>query len=212
MKKLNQNLYNISSDKFSFTKLEYDMKKKYYTSNIKYNKKILKIKTPIINLCSYINYNNYYIFKIIIDDERFSNFINELEGLFKYEIENGMIFPDRKININLFKSFINKDKLEIPTLKKKYIYNSYVKIPIVDGKINCDIVNINNENITLNELEHNSNIKFEMILKNLTFKKNKFYVNWVITKIIFNELLTNEERQKLLDSDISPSIEFYSES
>jgi hypothetical protein len=53
-----------------------------------------------------------------------------------------------------------RSSLEIPTLeRKKYIYNSYVKIPIVDGLINCDIVmDINNEYITLNELEHNCEV------------------------------------------------------
>jgi hypothetical protein len=49
------NLYNIDYNNFIFEELRYDLKRRNYISAIKYNNKVFKIRTPIINLYDHIN-------------------------------------------------------------------------------------------------------------------------------------------------------------
>ena len=138
--------------------------------NIKYLGKPITFFTPEVYVPFGIeNQYNNYLFKIQLDLTKKNNL----------NLYNFIIKLEEKIN-----EYINDNIKSQVRVSKKYRPLLTCKIPYSYGKIQCNIKNINNENLNIFKLDKTLRMKCQLVIDKIYKFKDSFYY-----KIKTNEII-----------------------
>jgi len=152
-----------------------------YICNLCYNEQPLYIQTPILKV-DYIKHDEeeQYI-DVEINDKDFIDFMLEIdENNIKYTFDNNENWFNKDIPYEAIENmYIDQEILESDDNK----YNMKFKLPFIKNKIQCNIYDINKENIDMEKLNDESNIILILHLKGLKIMKESFYLDCYINQI-----------------------------